>query len=210
VKESSRTLLFAGLLGLVCAVLLAGVSLFTAPFRQANEKAEEVRNYLTALGAPMSAETGTRELLEVFENDVQEVRLGDITVYEYAPGSTAGGAPLAVAVPFSGIGLWGPIRGVLALDSELRTIRAIRFYQQEETPGLGGEIGAEWFQKQFEGKQIANAAGEPGFRVLKPGSPSELNAVDAITGATMTSQRVQTIVDELAKRLWKERQSYVR
>lgn len=209
-KESFRTLLFAGLLGLVCAGLLAGVSQFTAPFRQANEKAEEVRNYLAALGAPVPAEADARELLDVFENNVREIRLGEITAYEYAPGAASQEGPLAVAIPFSGMGLWGPIRGVLALDPQLRTIRSIRFYQQEETPGLGGEIGAEWFQKQFEGKQIANDAGEAGFRVQKPGSPPQVNAVDAITGATMTSQRVQAIVDELARRLWKERQSYVR
>jgi len=208
VKEQSRTLLFAGVLGLVCAGLLAGISQYTAPYRQANEKAEEVRNYLAALGVPVPAEADARELLKVFEQNVKEIDLGELHAYEYVPESGAG-KPLAVAIPFSGVGLWGPVRGVIALEPDLRTIRDIRFYQQEETPGLGGEIGADWFRRQFEGKQIVSKGGEPGFRILKPGSTPDANAVDGITGATMTSQRVQSIVDELAKSVWKERESYV-
>jgi Na+-transporting NADH:ubiquinone oxidoreductase subunit C len=209
VKEQSRTLVFAGVLGLICAGLLAGISQYTAPYRQANEKAEEVRNYLAALGVPVPAEANAQELLRVFEKNVKEISLGELPAYEYIPESGAARAALAVAVPFSGVGLWGPVKGVLALEPDLRTIREIRFYQQEETPGLGGEIGAEWFRRQFEGKQIVSSAGEPGFRILKPGSPADANAVDGITGATMTSQRVQNIVDDLAKRVWKERERYV-
>ncbi|NIO84625.1 MAG: FMN-binding protein, partial [Candidatus Aminicenantes bacterium] len=86
----------------------------------------------------------------------------------------------------------------------------IRFYQQEETPGLGGEIGSAWFQEQFVGKKIVSASGEPGFKVLKVGQTGGINAVDGITGATMTSERVQTIIDNLSKVLDEERNEYVR
>jgi len=209
VKDNTRTLLFAGVLGLICALALAGVSQFTAPYRQANEKAEEVRNYLAALGVPGREGMSAQELLDVFEENVRIEQLGDKTVYQYVPDSGSQAEAVAVAVPFSGVGLWGPIRGVLALEQNFTTIRGIRFFDQQETPGLGGEIGAEWFQNQFVGKRIVSAEGDPGFKVNKPGSPEGVNSVDGITGATMTSSRVQSILDNTAKELWKEKQSDV-
>ena len=42
-KDNVRVILFAAILGLVCSVLLVGATLFTAPYRLANEKAEEIR-----------------------------------------------------------------------------------------------------------------------------------------------------------------------
>jgi Na+-transporting NADH:ubiquinone oxidoreductase subunit C len=209
VKDNTRTLIFAGLLGLVCALLLAGVSQFTAPYRQANERAEEVRNYLSALGVPGWEGVSSQELLDVFERNVRVEEQGGRKVYQYVPATGSQGRPLAVAVPFSGTGLWGPIRGVLALEPDFTTIRGIRFFDQQETPGLGGEIGAQWFQDQFVGKRIVSAGGDPGFQITKPGAATAINSVDGITGATMTSDRVEVILDNLAKELLKEESSDV-
>ncbi len=209
VKDSVRTLVFASVLGLVCSVLLAAVNLYTAPFRKANEEAEEVLNILSVLDIPVDSELDSLALLEVFEESVRVKDMGDMTLYENVLEFSAADEPLIVAVRFSGPGLWGPIKGVISLDPDFLTIRGISFYQQEETPGLGGEIGEEWFQKQFEGKEIVSAGGEPGFRILKPGGDTDSNSVDGISGATMTSERVQSIIDGLAKDLWKERSSYV-
>ncbi len=208
-KDNTRTLLFAGVLGLICALALAGVSQLTAAYRQANEKAEEVRNYLAALGVPGPEGASSQELLDIFEQNVRVEKLGKKTVYQYVPGSGSQAEATAVAVPFSGVGLWGPIRGVLALEPDFNTIRGIRFFDQQETPGLGGEIGTAWFQNQFVGKQILSPEGEPGFEITKPGGPEGVNSVDGITGATMTSSRVQAILDNLAKELWKEKHSNV-
>jgi Na+-transporting NADH:ubiquinone oxidoreductase subunit C len=134
--------------------------------------------------------------------------LGDLTLYEKVTGSSDTGKPQLVAVPFTGPGLWGPIKGVMSLEPDLLTIREISFYQQEETPGLGGEIGSKWFQDQFKGKEIVSPAGEPGFHIRKPGNPLDENSVDGISGATMTSERVQSIIDNLAKDLYGERSDY--
>ena len=215
-KDSVRVILFATILGLVCSVLLVGATLFTAPYRMANEKAEEVRNFLSALEVPIDAESDAEALLAVFNREVKERELGELILYEYRPQAgksvSAGadaGAPSAIAVPFDGMGLWGPVKGVLALEADLLTIRAIRFYQQEETPGLGGEIGAEWFQNQFRGKRIVSSSGEAGFQILKPGAEKDENSVDGISGATMTSDRVKTMLDNLAKLIHKEHKNYV-
>lgn len=209
-KNSTRVLLFASILGIVCSALLVGTNLYTEPYRRANETAEEIRNFLSALEVTVDPETQAAALPAIFNRDIRVKELGTLTLYEYRPASSQSAPPAAVAVPFSGSGLWGPIKGVLALESDLKTIRGVRFYQQEETPGLGGEIGSEWFQRQFKGKKIVSGSGAPGFRVEKAGTPAADNAVDGITGATVTSDRVQLILDDLARQLGKERQNYVR
>jgi Na+-transporting NADH:ubiquinone oxidoreductase subunit C len=215
-KDNARVILFATILGIVCSILLVGATLFTAPYRMANEKAEEVRNFLSALEVPIDIKSNTEALLAVFNRDVKERELGELMLYEYRPqtgksvsAGAGAGTPSAIAVPFDGMGLWGPVRGVLALEADLLTIRAVRFYQQEETPGLGGEIGAEWFQKQFKGKKIVSSSGEAGFQILKPGSEKDENSVDGISGATMTSDRVKSMLDNLSKQIYKERKNYV-
>ncbi|HUV07828.1 MAG TPA: FMN-binding protein [Spirochaetia bacterium] len=211
-RDSARVILFAAVLGIICAAMLVGATLFTAPYRTANEKAEEVRNFLSALDVPVDPSADAKTLLEVFNRDVTVRELGGLTFYEYRPkasGGASAGTPIAVAVPLTGMGLWGPINGVLSMEPDITTIRGIRFYQQEETPGLGGEIGADWFQKQFKGKRIVSNSGEAGFRILKPGGDADANSVDGISGATMTSVRVETMLSELAKRIQKVRREYV-
>ncbi|NIO84624.1 MAG: hypothetical protein GTN53_29265, partial [Candidatus Aminicenantes bacterium] len=48
-RNNARIIVFAGVLGIVSSLVLVGANKFTAPYREANEKAEEVRNYLSAL-----------------------------------------------------------------------------------------------------------------------------------------------------------------
>ena len=204
-RDSVHTLVFAAVLAVVCALLLTAAGRFTRPYRIANEKAEEIRNFLDAFEVPVKKDAAAKELVDIFNKNIRVRQQGDFSLYEYVPAGSVASAPEAVAVPFSGAGLWGPIKGVLALEPDLQTIRGIRFYQQEETPGLGGEIGAEWFQAQFKDKRIVSDQGKPGFRIVNPGSPTDRNSVDGITGATMTSDRVAVILDALAKALSAER-----
>jgi len=50
---------------------------------------------------------------------------------------------LVIAV--EGLGMWGTIYGFLSLAPDGNTVRGLTFYDQRETPGLGGEIGnANW------------------------------------------------------------------
>ena len=103
---------------------------------------------------------------------------------------------------FEGPGLWGPIKGFLALESDMKTIRGLTFYEQEETPGLGGEIVADWFREQFAGKTIVDAQGKAGIEI--GGSKSGPNHVDGITGATMTCDKVEAMLNKLVKTLVEE------
>ena len=208
VKDNLRTLIFAAVLALVCSLLLATASHFTTPFREANEQAEQVRNFLAALEIPVDDAADAKTLLAIYEQNVRVKTVGELTLYEYVP-EAGDGKPRAVALPFEGPGLWAGIRGVMALEPDLVTIRGVRFYQQEETPGLGGDIGADWFQKQFVKKRVVSADGTPGFRVLKPGGTADANAVDGITGATMTCDLVQDMLVKLTKALAQVRSEYV-
>ncbi len=198
-KSTLHTLLFAAVLGVVCSTLLVTANLFTAPYQEANRKADQVRNYLAALDVPIPENASASDLIAIFERTIRPVRQGGLERYEYRP--EGADAPQAVAVAFAGPGVWGPIEGVLALEPDMARIRGIRFFKQEETPGLGGEIATEGFLKRFNEKQIVAADGTPGFRVRKPGAADGPNEVDGITGATMTSERVGTMLDALAKRI---------
>ena len=113
-------------------------------------------------------------------------------------------------IPFSGAGLWGPVQGFLVLDAELKTIRGISFYRHEETPGLGGEISKEWFQKKFEGKVFELPDGTVGIHIARRAKADKPWEVDTITGATMTIDKVERMVNDVLQRIVKERQSHGR
>jgi len=203
-----KTIVFATVLGLICSLSLVLVNIQTKPLREANERAEELRNYLFALEVPVSPDAGAEELLEIFDKSIRIKEVGSLTFYEYYSEEGSSNSPTAIAVPLSGPGLWGRIDGVLAMEPDLKTIRAVRFFKQTETPGLGGEIGAEWFQSQFTGKSILSSSGTPGFRIGKPGEARDENSVDGISGATMTSDMVEDILAELMNMVWKARSEY--
>ena len=185
-KGSLYSLLFAALLGAVCAGLLTAARELTAARREANAQAERIRHVLDALGVEHEADAEPEQLVRIFEKNVRTEKRGGLEFYEYV-GSD--GAVRAVATLFGGRGLWGPIKGILALEPDRRTVRRIAFYEQEETPGLGGEIATRGFTQQFDGRNIVSPTGEPGL------------AVQAISGATMTSQRVKDMLNQVARQI---------
>ena len=202
-KGSLHTFVYAAVLGTVCALCLTTASQVLKPYQDANREAERVKNVLQVLGAEVPEKARPDELVAIFKKNVRESKKGDLELYEYTPGP--GDDVQAVAVEFSGRGLWGPIKGYLSLDPEMKTIRGITFYQQEETPGLGGEIESDDFRKQFVGKSIESADGTPGIRILRSGQATADNEVDAITGATMTCGKVEQMLNAAIERIVKER-----
>ena len=91
-------------------------------------------------------------------------------------------------IPCYGAGLWGPIWGYIALNEDYLTIRGAYFDHASETPGLGAKIKDDpSFRAEFEGKKVDLEDAEA-FSVVKGGAPEgKENAVDAITGASITS-----------------------
>ena len=101
-------------------------------------------------------------------------------------------------IPINGYGLWDAIYGFLAIEKDCTTIIGVSWYDHKETPGLGGEIEKKWWQNQFCGKKIfsSQTPEELKIKVVKAGNYEQLpklqqeNAVDGISGATLTSTGV--------------------
>ncbi|MBQ7269277.1 MAG: NADH:ubiquinone reductase (Na(+)-transporting) subunit C [Bacteroidales bacterium] len=92
-------------------------------------------------------------------------------------------------IPVYGAGLWGPVWGYIALQEGRGSIAGAYFDHESETPGLGAKIKDEpAFREKFAGKTVGWGE-EPAFRLEKNAEAGgATNAVDAITGATMTSR----------------------
>lgn len=99
-------------------------------------------------------------------------------------------------LPVYGTGLWGPIWGYVAIDSDGDTIYGASFSHSGETPGLGAEISTPKFQSQFEGKKLYVEGVFRSIDVMKSGQKPTDNAdyVNAISGGTITSKAVQSML----------------
>ena len=97
-------------------------------------------------------------------------------------------------LPIYGAGLWGPIWGYISLDDNKDTVYGTFFDHQGETPGLGAEITTPEFNKEFRNKQIFSGNQLVGILVVKGGNASGANEVDAISGGTITSKGVETMI----------------
>ncbi len=105
-------------------------------------------------------------------------------------------------VPIYGAGLWGPIWGYMSFETDLKTIGGAYFDHESQTAGLGARIKDDpSFQAEFVG-EVADFSSENVFDIVKGGAPKEAdgksavdNKIDAISGATMTSQGLDAAID---------------
>ncbi len=101
-------------------------------------------------------------------------------------------------IPIYGAGLWGPVWGYIALKDDLKTIVGTFFDHESETPGLGAKITDDpAFRAQFISKSLDLSDNtEHIFEIKKGGAPKDQsNAIDAITGATLTSQGLDAAIN---------------
>ena len=99
-------------------------------------------------------------------------------------------------LPIYGNGLWSMMYAFVALDTDGRTVKGITYYDQGETPGLGGEVENPGWRAQFIGKKVLDDNGLPALKVVKGGARQEDEyAVDGLSGATLTSNGVQHSFD---------------
>jgi len=187
-------------LGLVCAVLLTAVGGFTRPYRLANANAEKMRRVLEVLDVSFPTNAPASELVKIFKANVREETNSATGAARYIYTPAKSPRPEAFALAFSGQGLWGPIHGLIALESDMKTVRGIAFTHQEETPGLGGEISSDWFRRQFRGKKVLDPSGKIGIRIAhgraQEASPTE---VDGISGATLTCSKLEFMLNRALK-----------
>ena len=101
-------------------------------------------------------------------------------------------------VPVRGKGLWGPIWGYIAFESDMNTISGAIYDHAKETPGLGAEINTDWFENKFNGKRIFNEQGEFVSVTVEKGIDVTTNphGVDAISGGTITSVGLSDMLED--------------
>ena len=196
-KDNLKAIAFAAALGLVCAGLLTAANQILKPLQEANAEAERLRNVFNVLDVDYDADAPADQLVKLAEQKVRRREAGELVLYQYEH-PTHG---TLRAVEFSGPGLWGPVEGLLCLKGDLKTIFRISFYKHEETPGLGGEIEKPPFRRQFEGIDVSAAD----IAIVR--SPSAPNEINAVTGATMTCDKVQAMVNRTIRKVRENRQA---
>ena len=178
-KDKIMMLVFVLVLGTILTGILVVVNWSTTPVISRNEQREIQANILKALGIPFAA--GEEE--RVFAGQVKAKESSGKSYY------VAEGAGVAFA--YSGSGLWGPINGIVALNPDLASLKAVTVIHQEETPGLGDRIKEQAYLDQFRGKDFAS-----GLKLMPPGKASAANEIDAITGATLTPKAFLQILNK--------------
>lgn len=103
-----------------------------------------------------------------------------------------------VILPVHAYGLWSTMYAFLALESDLKTVAGISFFEHGETPGLGGEIENPRWQAGWSDKRVRDEDGNVAFRVDRgrtpEGVPDAEYRIDGLSGATITSRGVENMV----------------
>lgn len=187
--------LFQAWLVLVLATLfgiaLAGVQSSLGPIIEQN-KTQETMEKIPALilGEDQGLNTIGEESPLIIKPRRIEIEKSGIkkvyTVYEarHKDGSIAGFVAKAV-----GHGYADKIELLLGLDAKVETITGLFVLDQKETPGLGNKIVEKQWRNQFKNKPATR-----GLVVVKGGA-KEVNEIDAISGATISSRAVTGIVN---------------
>lgn len=101
-------------------------------------------------------------------------------------------------LPVRGYGLWSTLYGFMAIKGDLNTVVGMGFYQHAETPGLGGEVDNPKWKALWRGKTLFDDHGSLAVRVVKggvdPQNPNAGHQVDALAGATLTSNGVNNLL----------------
>jgi Na+-transporting NADH:ubiquinone oxidoreductase subunit C len=102
-----------------------------------------------------------------------------------------------VVLPVEGAGMWGTLYGLIALDRDGNTVRGLTFYEQKETPGLGGEISNPRWQALWHGRKVYDDKWMPQIVVIKgQAGPADKDPhrIDGLSGATITSNAVSRMM----------------
>ena len=207
---SKRPFLFAAGLCLICSFFLTFAATSLKPMQLKNQAVDKQKNILKVLGVTNSSQKYTNNDIEqlfskfivakyVKSNGGLQDEKTDLPVYLYVKNNKVS----AYAIPISGYGLWSTLYGYFSVEGDGETVKGITFYQHGETPGLGAEVEAKWFQDNFIGKKIASNSGEFKSVGIVRGKVADVVKkdqqqyyVDGISGATVTSKGVENFLKE--------------
>ena len=215
-NSNSYTIIYASVMVIVVAFILAFTSAALSERQQKNERLDKMKQILSSLNIQASSDNEAEALFyEKVKNDQIINSVGEVLAEkggfeivvkkELAEPLENRQLPLYVCdidgetkyvLPLYGSGLWGALWGYVALNDDKDTVYGIYFSHESETPGLGAEIADPHFQDQFTGKLLMKD-NNIALSVVKSGRVSDATyQVDGITGGTITSNGV----DEMLKR----------
>jgi Na+-transporting NADH:ubiquinone oxidoreductase subunit C len=164
--------------------IVIGVARFTQDRVDANKQIAFERAVLQACD-----QLADRSAVAVHETFLQIIRQADEYQVLGEDGQVAG-----FVIPIEGKGFWASIKGVLGVERDRRTITGISFYEQNETPGLGGRITEDEFREQFVGKHLGD--GDKAIEIVPVSAELADGQVHAITGATQTCSRLEKLIND--------------
>ena len=219
-NKNSYTIIYAAVMVVIVAFLLAFVSSALKPTQDKNVALDKKKQILAALNIRnltdaqaidakynecvvadmvVTADGKTIKDGKSKEKDGFEVQNKDISADCLPVYVCTVNGETKYVVPMTGRGLWGGLWGYMAINSDLQTVYGAYFSHESETAGLGALIAEEKFQDQFKGKHIYadTTSQEIALTVVKNGQVAADKAnveVDGITGATLTSHGVADMV----------------
>ena len=194
-------IMYSTVMVVVVAVLLAVAALALKPRQDANDLNEKKQNILASLSAQ---DQSYDEYIDAYVVDKEGKRIEGEDVFALLndlPGTfEAGKFPIfeakdgRVVIPVTGMGLWGPVWGYVALEKDMDTVAGIIMAHKGETPGLGAEIATPKYQANFVGKTIFEGDKFVSVKLRKGGAKDPAHEVDAISGGTKTSDGVTAML----------------
>lgn len=206
-SSDSYAIIYASIVVVIVAFLLAGVSSLLAPLQQDNIRLDKKKQILSSLNLknlPDAAATYD----EVVKQEIIIDAAGNTVATEGGfdvknDAVNENNLPLYICeidgekkyvIPMTGNGLWGGIWGYMAVNNDGNTIYGVYFSHASETPGLGAEIASDKFQSRFLGKNIIKD-GAAALHVKKKVDDADYE-VNAISGATITCNGVDAMLSK--------------
>ena len=195
-KFTMKPIIFMVVITIVYTTVLAGINAVTEERIVLNEQLSEQLSFLYVLN--MTPETIEAPVVNrLYQERVEEIQVNGDRVYE---AYDEDGNLYAYIVPMAGSALWGELRGIIALSTDFETVLGIDFLSHSETPGLGGRIDEPEFKEQFRGIEIDPEA-DRNYLIFNPNPGGQ---VDAISGATGTSNAVRNIFNSTMQEFMSE------
>lgn len=202
-KQYIKMLSFVFIMGFLTSIVFVGMDALTAERIEMNKDAAIYSAVLTHNDITYNS----GNLAEVFNDNitVEEVTY-DGQLLSFYINEVNGNVSFLYGV-FSLGGLWGPVRGVITLESDFQTIVNVTVLEEQETPGLGGKVKNREFLDQFIGLQLLPELERP-VEVNKDAAANKANEVDEISGATGTSTAFERLLNDsyqIYRDLWVNR-----
>jgi len=219
--SNGYTFMFATILVVVVASVLAFLATFLKPMQTENMRNEKMQNILSTIGVTgVSREQAQAEFDKYITQQLalrkdgtedESVKAFEVELKNELKKKNPEDQrfPLFIAerdgsqfyiIPLRGNGLWDAIWGYIALKDDFNTVEGVSFDHKGETPGLGAEITKPFFIESFKDEKIFDKDGNlVGINVAKGNNNKtnkDDNRVDAISGATITGDGVTDMIVE--------------